>query len=259
MNNAFRALLSLSVLSCTLAVTAQTPAAPAAGAAPAAAQAAPALTADEVVAHYVAAIGGKDTLAKIKSISMETSVQVMGNEVPNMVTIADGVGYKSETEFNGAKIIQCYSDKSGWNVNPMTGSADPAPMSEDEYKAGKDQIFVGGGLVDYAGRGGKAELLSKDASTYKVKLTSKENVESTYVIDGSTWLVKTATRKGSMQGQEVDVTTTFSDYRKTDQGYTIPYVMDVDLGGQFSLNITVKKVEFNKTIDPAIFAMPKAG
>jgi hypothetical protein len=38
----------------------------------------------------------------------------------------------------------------------------------------------------------------------------------------------------------------------------VPYAMDIDLGGQFSLTITVKKVELNKTIDPAIFAMPKA-
>ncbi len=61
-----------------------------------------------------------------------------------------------------------------------------------------------------------------------------------------------------MQGQPVDVTTKLSDYRKTEVGYMVPYAMDIDLGGQFSLTITVKKVELNKTIDPAIFAMPKA-
>jgi hypothetical protein len=59
-----------------------------------------------------------------------------------------------------------------------------------------------------------------------------------------------------MQDQEVDITTKFSDYRKTDVGYLIPYGIDVDFGGQFGLNIAVKKVELNKTIDPAVFAMP---
>jgi hypothetical protein len=61
-----------------------------------------------------------------------------------------------------------------------------------------------------------------------------------------------------MQGQDVEVTTSFSDYRKADVGYVVPYAMNVDFGGSFSLAIAVKKVEINKTIDPAIFAMPKA-
>ena len=38
----------------------------------------------------------------------------------------------------------------------------------------------------------------------------------------------------------------------------VPYAVDVNLGGQFSMTITIKKVELNKTIDPAIFAMPAA-
>ena len=53
------------------------------------------------------------------------------------------------------------------------------------------------------------------------------------------------------------VTTALSDYRKTDLGMLIPYAIGIDFGGQFQLLITVKKVELNKTIDPAIFAMPK--
>src|SRR6476660_7356930 len=95
-------------------------------------------TADEIVGKYVAAIGGKDAISKVKSMTMETSVQVMGTDAPGTTTIVDGVGFRSETDFNGQKIIQCLTDKSGWMVNPMAGAADPTPMPDDQYKARKD-------------------------------------------------------------------------------------------------------------------------
>ncbi len=215
-------------------------------------------TADEIVGKYVAAIGGKDAISQVKSLSMETSVQVMGTDAPGTTTIVDGVGYKSETDFNGQKIIQCLTDKGGWMVNPMAGAADATPMPDDQYKARKDDIYVGGQLYDYAAKGSKVEMFGKDGDAYKLKLTTKDNVEAIYVIDPKTFLVASVMTKGDMQGQPVDVTTKLSDYRKTDVGYMVPYAMDIDLGGQFSLTITVKKVELNKTIDPAIFDMPKA-
>jgi hypothetical protein len=215
-------------------------------------------TADEIVQNYVSAIGGKEAISKVKSISMESSAQIMGNDAPSTTAILDGVGYKSETDFNGNKIVSCYTDKGGWSINPMTGVSDPAPMPDDQYKMGKAQIYVGGALYGYAAKGSKVELLGKDANTYKIKLTSKDNVDFVYVIDAATWLVKSINAKGKMQDQDVDITTSFSDYRKTDVGYLVPYSIDVDFGGQFQLSIAVKKVELNKTIDPAIFAMPKA-
>ena len=214
-------------------------------------------TADEIVGKYIAAIGGKDAISQVKSMYMENSVQVMGNDNPGTTTIVDGVGYKSETEFNGQKIIQCVTDKGGWMVNPMAGSADPAPMPDDQYKSRKGDIYVGGQLYDYAAKGSKIESFGKDGDAYKIKLTTKDNVESIYVIDPKTFLVTSVLTKGDMQGQPVDITTRLSDYRKTDVGYMLPYAMDIDLGGQFSLTIAVKKVELNKTIDPAIFEMPK--
>jgi len=117
---------------------------------------------------------------------------------------------------------------------------------------------VGGGLYDYAAKGGKIDLLAGDPATYKVKLTTKDNSETTYVIDAKTFLMKSTIRKGQMQGQDVEITTNYSDYRKTDVGFLMPYQMDLDFGGQFQLTIGIKKVELNKTIDPAIFEMPKA-
>jgi hypothetical protein len=216
-------------------------------------------TANEIIARYLTAIGGKEAISQVKSISIDSTVQVMGNDAPSTTVILDGVGYKTETDINGSKIVHCYNAKGGWTVNPMAGTSDPTPMPEAEYNAGKDQMYVGGGLYDYASKGSKIEALGKDAATYKIKLTTKENVETVYAIDAATYLVQSVTQKGKLQDQDVDIVTTFSDYRKTDSGLLFPFSMNVDLGGQLALNITVKKVEVNKTVDPATFTMPKAG
>ena len=62
-------------------------------------------TADEIVNKYVDAIGGKDKLARLKPIHVESTSQVMGNEGPSTINIVDGVGYKVTSEMNGQTFI----------------------------------------------------------------------------------------------------------------------------------------------------------
>ena len=212
-------------------------------------------TADEIIANHVEAIGGKEKLSQVKSLYTEASMEVMGNQAPVVEYLVQGKGFKTETDFQGSKIIQCITDKGGWSINPMAGATEAMAMPEEQYKGSKDQIFLGGALVDYAAKGNKVELLGKEENNYKIKVLNG-TTESTYYIDGTTWYITKTTSKGEMMGQPVEVVVTLSDHKKTDFGIVLPFSRNIDLGG-FSMSAKVNKVEFNKEIDPKIFEQPK--
>ena len=216
--------------------------------------AAKAQTADDIIGKYVDAIGGKDKLGQMKSVYTEATVNVMGSDNPASTTLLVGKGYRSEADINGSKIIQCYTDKGGWSINPFAGVTDAAPMPDDQYQAGKDDIWVGGSLLNYKANGYTAELLHKDGNNYPVKITAGKQV-TTYFIDANTSLLNKITSTVSVQGQATDVTTAYSNYQKTDFGYLAPYKIDVDLG-QIQLAYTVKSIVVNKDVDSKIFDMP---
>jgi hypothetical protein len=212
-------------------------------------------TVDEVINKHIDAIGGKANLNQVKSLTLDITMDVMGTSAPVTEYLLNGKGFKTEAEFNGQKIITAYTDQSGWTINPLAGGNDPQALPDAVYKGGRDQIFVGGSLLDYAAKGYKAELEGKEGGAYKVKVT-KDGSESHYLIDSSTYYITKSVTNGEMMGSPVEVTITFSDHKKTDFGIVLPYSNVVDLGG-FSFSSKVNKVEANKEIDPKIFEMPK--
>ena len=113
-------------------------------------------------------------------------------------------------------------------------------------------------LVNYAAKGNKVELLGKEGNDYKLKVTSPDSTISTVYIDGTTYLMTKMVTSAAFMGQTMDVTTSFSNYKKGDLDLVFPYAMEISYGGQFSITTTVNKLEVNKTIDPAIFEMPKS-
>jgi hypothetical protein len=213
-------------------------------------------TAEEVINKHFEAVGGKSLLASIKSISVESTVQVQGSDAPSSLTILNGRAYRLESEFNGQKIIQVYTEKGGWSLNPMSGSNDPQPLTSDQFKAGKDQMDIGGPLYNYSGKGNKVEFLGKEEGQFKIKTTSRDNITTFFYIDPQSYLITKSVQNGTMMGQQMQVIRTFSNFQKTDFGYTIPYTTDINYGGGFNLTSNVRKVQFNPDVDPKIFEMP---
>lgn len=211
---------------------------------------------DEILNKHFEALGGKDKIRAIKTLTIESDIEVMGNNAPMVLQVVDGKALKNVVSINGMDIIQVVTDTSGWAVNPMGGASEPTPMPKEQFESSKGQIFVAGPLFDYAAKGNKVELVGKEGNLLKLKVSNATPFTSTYFIDPTTYYITKSIVAGNIQGQAMEITSTFSDYRKTDFGYVLPYAANVDYG-QFQIASTVKKVDFNKDIDPTIFQMGK--
>ena len=217
-------------------------------------------TAEDIVSKNLEATGGKDKLKSITSVRLENTMQVMGNDAPSTSTLLVGKGYRTESDLNGQKMVQVVTDKGGWAINPMGGGTDPQPMPEEMVKQQKNQLNFSP-FVDYAANGSKIELAGKEkvgaADAFKINLTDKDNVTTTYFVDPTSYYIVKMSKKAQMMGQEMELSATYSDFKKTDFGVVVPYTTDLDFGGQFQMTSKVNKVEFNKAVDASIFEMKK--
>src|ERR1700733_277231 len=201
-------------------------------------------TADEVVSKYVDAIGGKTVLNGIKSMYVESLVEVSGMELSAVTYVLFGKGFKNESDFNGTKIVQVITDTSGWSINPPMGQTNAVAMTPEQVKTSQPQLQIGGALYNYAAKGYKIELIGKDTAMggeYKIKLNGATALlETTYYINAKTYLIDKEVAKVSAQGQEIEVTSIFSDYKKTDAGLVVALTRQLTLP-QYTLNFTNKK------------------
>jgi outer membrane lipoprotein-sorting protein len=218
-------------------------------------------TVDDIVNKHTEALGGKDKLAGMKSISIEADLDIAGNQASSTTTILYGKGSLSSVDFGGQKIISSITtDKGGWSINPLAGQATAEPLPDDQLNAGKALLYPGSPLVNYAAKGNKVELAGQEdvngVKAYKLKVTSKEGANLTFFVDPTTYYIVKSVTKLSVNGQDVEQAVNFSDYKKTDYGFVAPYTSARDLPNGMTINITVRKIEINKEVDPKIFDKP---
>ena len=217
-------------------------------------------TADELIEKHIAAIGGKDVISSIKSQIIESTISVMGTELPSVTSILVGKGFKNVANFNGQEIIQVVTPTGGWLLNPFQGATSPEPLPEDQVKAGQTSFDVGGEFFNYKEKGSAVELAGTEKldgkTAYKLNLTNKDGKLTTLYLDSATsYLVKREVST-AVGGQNVTVVSSFSNFKKTDIGLVIPFSWSTNQDG-LDLAFTINKVTYNTEIDPKIFEMPK--
>ncbi len=230
-------------------------------------------TVEEVLSKHLEAMGGKDKLASLSSVYMESvAVRPNGDEVITKTWKVHNQAMRREIDFGMGKIVSIVTSTEGWSSNPRSGGKFEA-MAAEMVQAQQGELDCAGPLVDPVSKGHKAELAGKEdvngVSCHVLKLTTKSGRELTYYIDANTYYIARMKAKGGMgmgmrggaggnnpnaqQGapaQDREFVTDFSDYRKTPEGYVFPWTTTI-VGMGASSNM--EKVEVNKTTDMALF------
>ena len=210
-------------------------------------------TADEVIDKFINAVGGKEKLMALNSLKMDGSLNVQGFDVGLTITILNGKGSRTDIsvpgQSDGYRII---TPAKGWNFLPFQGQSAPEEASEDQVKAGQSGLDLQSPLLNYKEKGHKVELLGNEkvdgADCYKLKVTYKNGKVATLFINANTFYRVKSISTVNMNGEDTEIETTYSDFKKLPEGYTFPYSQTSSNG-----TIVYSTISVNKPVDENIF------
>jgi len=224
--------------------------------------AASAQTADEVIAEYVQAKGGREKLKSVQSVRMTGKMDIgNGAQAPFVMEMKRPNKVRTEFTIQGMTGTQAYDGTTGWMVMPFMGKKDPEVMSADDLKGIDEQADFEGALVDYKAKGHQVELLGKEnvegTPAWKLKLTKKNGDVSYVYLDADAYLEIKEEGKRTMRGQDVEFESTMGDYKTVD-GVVFPFSLQAKpKGAPAGMTITIEKVELNPTVEDSRFTMQK--
>ena len=208
-------------------------------------------TADEVINKHIAAMGGADKLSSLKTVRMEGNLNTQGVEVALTLTKKHLVGMRVDMEIMGTSNYQIVNATKGWAFMPVMQQTEPQEMKPDQLKSAQGQLDLQGSLFNYKQKGYTAEYVGlekvdgKDAHKLKVV---KEGRDVMYFVDATSGFILKTASKATIQGQEMDIQTTYADYKQTPDGFWFPF-SSTTLQGPMSFS----KIEVNVLVDEKIF------
>ncbi|TBR20022.1 MAG: outer membrane lipoprotein-sorting protein [Chitinophagaceae bacterium] len=214
-------------------------------------------TTDEIVEKYIAAYGGKEKLLQLNSVVMEGNLAIQGMEIPVKMSQLHNVGTRVDITVMGMSGYVINALTEGWMYMPFQGQTAAEAMPAEAVKESADGLDLQGLLVNYKEKGHQVEYIGKEdyegTECLKLKVTSKNGVESTMFLDPVSYYVIKNVVKSKASGQEADVVQTYSNYKKLENGYVFAFSMSGFGGGEISFT----KIEVNIPVDPTLFKPAK--
>lgn len=222
----------------------------------------PAQTVDEIVARHVAARGGREALAAVKTLRMTgRAIAGPGREAIVRREIARPGRIRTEFVFQGTTGVYVWDGSSGWQISPLDGRFDPAPISAEAAALSAEQADFEGPLVDWKGKGHKVALVGSVAlpggKAHELEVTLKSGVVRRVFVDAASGLVVKTASTRKVRGHDTAFEVVYGDYRETGG---VRFASTIEIGVRDRpqrLRIVVENVELNPVLDDSRFAPPR--
>ncbi|MDB5195920.1 MAG: outer rane lipoproteinsorting protein [Flaviaesturariibacter sp.] len=210
-------------------------------------------TADEIINKTIEAMGGMEAWNKVTSLRQEGELTVQGGiKVDFVTTVLHNKGMRLDLAAMGLKGYQIMTPTGGWNYMPFQGQTKAEPVTDEQRKESADAYDVQGSFFDYKKKGNTITLLGTEdiegVDAYKIQVVQKNGKTESLFIDPKSYFIIRSVSKVKANGQEMDQTTTLSNYKKLPEGIFVPMNITLPDG-----ELVVKKVTVNAPIDEAIF------
>jgi hypothetical protein len=224
-------------------------------------------TADDIINKHFDAVGGKEKWARVSSIRYSGNMVLGPGMLAPVIETQVAKPFKGAlTEFSwqGMTSKRCMRADSGWTYNPFSGKRDADPMSPNDIRSEKLSADPQTMLLNYKEKGYAVEYLGTDdmdgTDVFKIRLTTPEGDMVYYYIDAETYYILKEIHRVKLKDKEEKGYLTFSDFKKTDFGITVPYsIQNVDENGNEQGGpVNFSKVEVNGNVEPSAFDKPKS-
>ncbi|SDL67278.1 M16 family metallopeptidase [Chryseobacterium taihuense] len=199
------------------------------------------VTVASVADKYIAAIGGKENIAKVNSYTVNASMSMQGQNIDIKNIKAKGGKELMLVTANGMTFQkQVFDGKTGFSEQ----MGQKAEMTKEEIadRLKNTELFPEVGFA----KSGDYKLAGIEKINGEDSYAIKSN-DTTYYYSVKTGLKTGETKTMSAQGQTFTIPTTFSDYKDV-SGVKMPYTMTVNQMGM-DMTMKVKSYEVNQAKD----------
>jgi len=216
-------------------------------------------TADDIIARWVAARGGRAHLAAVRSARLFGRIS-FGPDAggPLVVLIARPPRIRTQFTLDGRTIVQGYDGRIAWLSDGSSAHELPPDQSKN-VAAGAD---LDGPLVDHAAKGDRVALAGIDSAggrpAWRLDVTLASGLQDSYFIDSASNLQVKWRGARAEQGAPVVYESTFHDYRPVG-GVLFAFRIDSRTEGRTGTQtIALDSVQLNVPVTDADFTMPAA-
>jgi len=219
-------------------------------------------TVDDIVAHYLNAVGGMEKIQAVKSLRRTGKfIGSGGFEAAIIQENRRDVSVREEFLLQGMTGVNAYDGKTGWKIEPWNGKKDAEALGEEELKEILEDADFDGPLVNYQRKGNKIEFVGMEkfegTDTYKLKVTKPNGDLYTYYLDTDFYIPIKVDVKRIVRGEEREYEAVLGNYKLVN-GWYLPFSTESYPKGhpQDKSKYVYDKIEANVAMDDSRFTMP---